>query len=156
TRDLEWELTEKPSPRDWNDAITKRELANRLLSLAWHNSWMGRRTTLPEAWKAEAREATRRGDPAPVRLPLTRWKEFTAMAHGWLEQHGERALHLLREEPALIEFALQCHWCHFLTQRAVWMRDWCLEHDPNQYERCPSQVTAGAPERRDNGLLADV
>jgi hypothetical protein len=155
TRDLESALTEKPSG-DWDDAAKKRELATRLLSLAWHNRWMGPSGALLKAWKAEALEATRRGDPEPVRLQESAWKDFTDMARDWLEQHRDRALQLVREEPALIEFALQYHWCHFLTQRAVWMRDWCLEEDPNLYERSPGQITAGAPERRDNRLLADI
>jgi hypothetical protein len=88
---------------------------NRYFSLSWHNEWM-------------------------TRTPSNRSNGFRA----WMALHGERLIALVHDRPELIADNLRYHWAHFVTQRAVWMRDWCFSDNPLEFERKYSGIASGS------------
>ena len=102
-------------------------LANRFFSLAWHNEWME---------KDELTIATK--------------------AARWIDNVAEQALEIIEREPHLVADNLQYHWCHFITQRAAWMRDWVFHDDPIQFEREYSKVAYGCKSEKYNEHFAMI
>jgi hypothetical protein len=105
----------------------KRIIANRMFTLSWHNSWM-----------------------ANGKDPLNQ------KASKWVSRYGEPAMKWIESDPDLIDENLQYHWCHFITQRAVWMRDWCSQEDPNEFERRQTQIEEGSKNPNDNENIARI
>ena len=102
-------------------------IVNSLFALAWHNRWM---------------ENPR--------------SEFARKARKWINRFKARSFKWLKARPELIDDNLQYHWGHFITQRAVWMRDWCFENNPNEFELNYSRIAKGSENPEDNQLLADI
>jgi len=100
---------------------------NRFFSLAWHNEWM---------------EQTLDGR--------------TQVLRQWMDSQRDRLQELIAQRPELIAGNLSYHWCHFVTQRAVWMRDWCFSDNPLEFERKYSQIARGSREFSDNNDLCDI
>jgi hypothetical protein len=98
--------------------------ANRFFSLAWHNEWM---------------ERTLAGRPQVLRQ--------------WMDSQRGRLQKVIAQCPELIAGNLSYHWCHFVTQRAVWMREWCFSDNPLDFERKYSQIARGSSNPSDNDDL---
>ncbi|HKO59121.1 MAG TPA: hypothetical protein VJ276_24860 [Thermoanaerobaculia bacterium] len=100
---------------------------NRFFSLAWHNEWLERDLS-----------------------------ERTDRFRKWMSLHGDRLVGLLQRRPELIASNLRYHWAHFVTQRAVWMRDWCFSDNPLEFERDYSGIASGSSEPDDNAAFEEI
>jgi len=98
--------------------------ANRLFSLTWHNEWMERQGFLSPA----------------IQL--------------WIERCGTRSRLAIKNKPDILDFNLQYHWLHFITQHGAWMRSWCFSENPDKYER--DRVAPGSGQEKDNVLFFDI
>jgi hypothetical protein len=69
----------------------------------------------------------------------------------WRGRWCARGKAVIKEDARLIDANLKYHWWHFLTQRGVWMRDWCVtEADPLRLERTrPASGSRNAEDNRD-------
>src|SRR5262249_7152479 len=102
--------------------------------------WMDDLAELKKAQQAE--EAA--GQPIE-RIPDWQWAEGKRAAQRWIDVFEKVALESIDRNPQLLDDNLRYHWCHFLTQRSLWMRDWCLQEDPLAFERRPRGISAGGP-----------
>jgi hypothetical protein len=123
---LEFISEERTSSATWTDKDTRLSV-NRLFALAWHNEWLDK------------------GD-----------EDFREKASDWIQVFRQDILERINAKPELLDDNLRYHWCHFITQRAVWMRDWCFQNDPNEFERSYSQITRGSQNPDHNDLIADI
>jgi hypothetical protein len=123
-------LEERPGPRVGTSASPWR-LVNRFFSLAWHNEWM------PIA------DGRIKGDV-----------NFSRRARDYFDAFRVEALDYLRREEGLLDRNLQYHWIHFVTQHAVWMREWCFRLDPDEYER--RRGAPGSTQDSDNVDLVET
>jgi len=115
-----------PDPRT-TDPVRRSFAINRLFSLAWHNEWCD-------------------ADDGDLTALAAQWRDcFLPTAIGWLH-----------EQPELLDDNLQYHWCHFITQRAVWMREWCFNLHPNSAERSYSQIAAGSSDAQHHHAFAEI
>jgi hypothetical protein len=112
---------------------------NRFFSLAWHNEWM-------QGLKTETHKRTDR--MAQCRI------ELLGSASRFLKSSREVALQQLRKTPDVLDSNFGYHWCHFVTQHALWMRDWTFAPDPNEFER--NRIACGSDKASDNTLLMDI
>ncbi|HJQ69151.1 MAG TPA: hypothetical protein VKA70_09275 [Blastocatellia bacterium] len=113
--------------QDGHDYDERVLLANRLFTLAWHNKWM---------------------EPSD--------RDLSAKAWGWLRHYSDKTLEYLEDQPALLDENLRYHWEHFITQRAAWMRDWCFQNDPTEFERSYSKVARGSDNPDHNELIFSI
>ena len=107
-------------------------LVNRYFSLAWHNEWMSAVKS-----RAGGRE--------------------NALLRGALDRLNEvrrRASRILGEHPGYLDYNLQYHWCHFVTQYSTWMREWSFKVDPNRTELL--RVASGSGNARHHADLANI
>ena len=102
-------------------------VANRFFTRVWHNEWMERETL-----------------------------SVFPNAESWKERYGSQSLDLIRKNPEILADNLQYHWCHFLTQRAAWMRDWVFHDDPYQFELNYSKVAPGSGNPDHNSDLVEI
>jgi hypothetical protein len=74
----------------------------------------------------------------------------------WMDSQRNRLMLLLTTSTKLIDSNLSYHWTHFVTQRAVWMRDWCFSDNPLEFERNYSQIARGSTQVSCNADLASI
>lgn len=114
---------------------------NCLFSLQWHNRWMDG----PCGQRAESN--------GPTLLGLDPWQDLVTAASEWSDAIWEVGTKLIGERPILLFSNLQYHWCHFVTQYAQWMREWCFQSNPHSFELERSQITRGSRQGTHNARL---
>ncbi|HEX3149131.1 MAG TPA: hypothetical protein VHR66_13740 [Gemmataceae bacterium] len=131
---------------------------NLYFTLAWHNRWLdgyvggaGR----PEA-DAGPPPSHHHQVGAARRLAKDKWLEWANRAHQWQVRYHVWVTRMVREKPYLLDFNLEYHWRHFVTQKAQWMRDWSYQEDPLAYEQSWSEIAEGSPKPTHNEYLADI
>lgn len=109
---------------------------NRYFSLIWHNEWM-----MPSEEKVTI-------DYYPI---INKWCN---------NYHGFLTISNVNIED-VIGYLIKnfiYHWYHFITQRAIWLRDWCLSKDPLEAERNyeTTQITMGSKNPIDHKKLFEL
>ncbi|MFA7360448.1 MAG: hypothetical protein WC139_05365 [Candidatus Kapaibacterium sp.] len=109
---------------------------NRYFSLIWHNEWM-----MPSTDKISIYYS-------PI---LANWcKAF----RNFLYKDKVQAEHLI----VLLNSNFIYHWYHFITQRTIWLRDWCLSSNPLEYEKNleTTQISMGSQNCKDHEMLLEL
>jgi len=129
--ELDIELKESKILTDWSsfiketsieidtNKIIEKRIVNIYFTLVWHNEWMVSKE---------------------MKQKLSKF--FEPM--DWVNRNQNRVDDLVSQYHDILDDNMQYHWCHFITQRATWMRDWCFHDDPNKFEREVSQISKGA------------
>lgn len=109
---------------------------NRYFSLIWHNEWM-----MPSSETISIYYS-------PI---LANWcKAF----RNFLYKDKVQVEHLI----VLLNSNFIYHWYHFITQRTIWLRDWCLSSNPLEYEKNleTTQISMGSQNCKDHEMLLEL
>jgi hypothetical protein len=109
---------------------------NRYFSLIWHNEWM-----MPST------------EPISINYSpiLTKWCNAF---RNFLFKDKVQIAQLAK----LLNSNFIYHWYHFITQRSIWLRDWCLSNNPLEYEKNleTTQISMGSQNCKDHEMLLEL
>lgn len=108
-----------PEETKYFDSEINFRIVNLYFSLVWHNEWM-----------------TQEIESGGI-------KDIVIYASNWIKSYKDYVEAFIHKDYKILDANLQYHWCHFITQRSTWMRDWCFHHDPNVFDTEISKITKG-------------
>jgi hypothetical protein len=124
----------KLSPDDsHNDSLWLN--VNRYFTFVWHNEWMDKTD----------KESIELSSDISIKIEDLRT---------WVNIIRDSITDIISSKPNILDSNLRYHWCHFITQYSVWMRNWTFSLDPHDEER--NRVTAGSLHSKNNGYFVDL